>query len=64
MVDLDHSYARGNRESNLWPYQTCDVTIVHDPTYDNWLAGRARARALQTGYLAAGARATHSPTYA
>ena len=39
----------GNRESNLWSYQTCDVKIAHDPVYDNGLAGRARARALQEG---------------
>ena len=43
---VDHSYKSGNRESNLWPYQTCDVRIVHYPVYDNGLAGRARARAL------------------
>ena len=43
---VDHSYECGNRESTLWPYQTCDTRIVHDPMYDNGLAGRARARAL------------------
>ena len=36
----------GNRRSNIIWYQTCDLEIVHDPVYDNGLAGRARERAL------------------